>query len=296
MAVFIGDDEPGQEGAEGEGKTCRVGQRRHGQTDENRGEQEELPALGPGDPVENPRHDPAGGGNREEDDAGGLGQQEQDVFLRYLGRTAQEGQQDHHRDHDEVLIDQDTEGVHPLRRFDFRPVLKEFHDDGGAAQGREKPDEDRLSPGLAEGVGDCCCRGERECHLEGPAEERRTPDLEEILEGEFQADGEEQGNDADLGELRDRLDVPDQAKAVGAREQARQKKAHDNRNLEPVAEIEHGGGKPDDEKNVVQEKHGSSLERMRTAKEKAATCLSGRWRPDRHKNPRGGIPRTCFLF
>ena len=63
------------------------------------------------------------------------------------GRPAEEGQEKHHRDHDEVLINQDAQGIHSLRRLHFRPVLKEFHDDGGAAQGREEPDEDSLSPG-----------------------------------------------------------------------------------------------------------------------------------------------------
>ena len=87
----------------------------------------------------------------------------------------------------------------------------------------------------------------------GSAQQDRLPDPEEAPEGEFQADGEHQQDDARLRQRFDRFDLVDQGESVRSGQEARQQEADDDGQPDPVAEVDHHDGQQDDDQDVVDE-------------------------------------------
>jgi len=90
--------------------------------------------------------------------------------------------------------------------------------------------------------------GKRECDLERPAGDRDKPDLPEILEREFQTDGEEQEDDPDLCKIGDLFLPVNNTKTVGTDNNAGQDERDQRGHLEPVEDhADHEGNGEDDQ-------------------------------------------------
>ena len=66
---------------------------------------------------------------------------------------------------------------------------------------------------------------------------------DEFRGGHFKADGEEEKDHADFRKQFHGMGIVHKAEGRGAAQDARQEKAHDGRNLDLVADEEHGDGK-----------------------------------------------------
>ena len=261
MAVFgFGDDQSGQEGAQGQGKSRHIGQPGHGQTNGDHAEQEQFPAFGAGDVVERIRDDPFRTDDHQHNDGNDLRQKKQQrLHGPALSLSGQQWNEQHHRNDDDVLKDQDAERRVALRGFDLGAVLEYFHDDGGAAQGNQKADQHRFPDVQAERSRYAKGGGDRNDHLKRAADEDGSPDLQQAAEGKFQADRKKQQHDAHFGQDFDRLNITDKTEPEGAADQSGEEKSHDNGNPHQVAQIQDKGRKTNDNEDIIQQGHNGNL-------------------------------------
>jgi hypothetical protein len=254
MAVFgVRDDQSRQEGAEGQGEAGGMGEPGHGQADGQRRDQKKLPAPGLGDAEEDAGDEPPREKGDEQNDADDLAAENGQGAPFGLLRSRQQRDHEHHRDHGDILEDKDAQGRVPLGRFHFGAVLEDLHDDGRAAERNEKAGENRLAgtearqPRNGKGAKD----GQQD--LQGSAQKDGLPDPKEAPEGELQADGEHEQNDARLRQRFDRRDLVDQGQAVRSGQEARQEEADDDGQTDPVAEVDHHHGQQNDDQDVVED-------------------------------------------
>ena len=94
-------------------------------------------------------------------------------------------------------------GQTAVRRFQFAARGKAAQDDRGAGYGDHTTQEHCGSRRQPEPTGQDGSTGDREPHLNAPTQQNGLPEATEALEGDFQADPEEQEHHADLGQNLD---------------------------------------------------------------------------------------------
>ena len=226
-----GQHEACQEGAQGEGhaKGARYGGKAQAQAE--RGQQEQLAGTGLHHGCHEPVQDKAGKGvhgrgkGRHLDNGQGHGQEGD------LHGAGQKGHKEHHGCHEHVLEDQDGQGetTHRCGRDAF--LLEDVQHDGRRGQGNEAAPEDAGLQVVQEEA-DAGRGGNDEPYLQAAAQEDRALEPVQDLAGKFHADGEHEHGHAKVGCRGDDLHVAHNAQHGGAAQDAREQKAHRDRQLE----------------------------------------------------------------
>ena len=148
--------------------------------------------------------------------------------------VAEGGQQHQHDDHDQVLDDEPSDREAPAVGRQQPMLLQGFgeHDGAAAGEGEAEQQTGIGRPPETEGQ-----RHAKQCgdgQLPDGAWQGSRPDGHQIGEREMQADGEEQQDDANLGELvRQRL-IGHEARREGADHDAGEQIADQRRDAQPV--------------------------------------------------------------
>ncbi|OPZ59916.1 MAG: hypothetical protein BWY86_01112 [Candidatus Aminicenantes bacterium ADurb.Bin508] len=166
-------------------------------------------------------------------------------------RVTQFGEKDHHRNNRQVLDDQDSQ--HHLARKSAHPspAFQGLEGDHGAGEGDRRSEPKRRAEVQSGPATDEKAQENREKDLERGSQEGDLLDGFQILEREFQAQGEEQKGDPDLRQKVYLVGVGNgHASGVRAEEEARQDVAQNQRLSEPLEEKPHEEG-PEHEKDDV---------------------------------------------
>ena len=117
-----------------------------------------------------------------------------------------------------------------MGRIDLGPLLKHAQDDGGAGQGGDHAQEERLA-GLHAREDQPRAHETQDPaeELNGAAQKGRAPHPDQVGEGELEADRKEHEDDADLGELLHLVDVLHDRQPVRSEQHAGEQEAHDGR-------------------------------------------------------------------
>ena len=141
----------------------------------------------------------------------------------------------------------------------------DLHGDGGRAHGERQADDQRGLPGEAD---------EHERRRRG---RRWWPTIwvtprpstwwrmrQSSLGCDFEADQEQHHDDAELGDLADRLGVGDEAQAIGADDDAGGEIAEDGAEPRPLGQRhqQHGGGQEDEDREQEIAFHGTPARRL----------------------------------
>ena len=127
-----------------------------------------------------------------------------------------------HGNHAQVLEHENAYGQTAVRRFQFAARGKAAQDDRGAGYGDHTTQEYCGSRRQSEPTGQDGSTGDREPHLNAPTQQNGLPEATEALEGDFQADPEEQEHHADLGQNLDLAGIVHQAQCRGPGQRAGQ--------------------------------------------------------------------------
>ena len=101
---------------------------------------------------------------------------------------------------------------------------------------REKRQREEKSPG--------------EEHLRRAAVENRSLEARQVGQGQLQADGEKQQDDADFRKNFDVVGRAYEPQAIGAADHAREQHADQGRNLQAVADKDDHDGQPEDDGDI----------------------------------------------
>jgi hypothetical protein len=207
--VRLADDEAGQERAQREGQSDRLGQRRRAQRDGEGHEQEQLRAPHAGD-VGHQRRDHARHEIEErQEDEGRLAQGQRDGEEAAGAELAQRRQQHHQGDRDEILDDREAHHDATVPRVELPPVEEQARQHHGARDRDHHPDDE---PGQSAPSYEAARRhahAHAEENAEGAAEEGHPLHAEEVPHRELDADREHEEHDADLGEEIEGMRVRD---------------------------------------------------------------------------------------
>ena len=256
MAVFgVRDDQPRQKGAEGQGEAGRMGEPGDGQADGQRGDQKQLPAPGLGDAEKDAGDEPLARGMERADTMPTIlpprmARVRHSVccvpassgISSIIGTTAMSWKMRMPRAAFPWGV---SISARSWRIFMTMAVLL-----------RAKRESRRKSPPRGpkpESRATAKVHRTVSSDLQGPAQQDRFADPEEAPEGEFQADGEHQQDDARFRQRLDRFDLVDQGESVRSGQDARQEKADDDGQPDPVAKVNHDDGQQNDDQDVVEE-------------------------------------------
>src|SRR2546426_1109069 len=103
-----------------------------------------------------------------------------------------------------------------VRGIDVALAGESLEDDGGAGERDEKAQEQRPPPAEMEGHGEHATEGHREADLSTAPGDDLPSHLAQSAQGELDADGKEQQDDADFRQALDLVHVRHQAECVGA--------------------------------------------------------------------------------
>ena len=239
-AVFgFGDDQPGQEGPQSQGKPRQRSEPGRSQAQGHGSQEEDLPVPGPRHPKEEPGDHPTGRHQNQGNDEDGLSQEPDKGPQNVATPQCQEGSEEHHGNDGHVLEDQNPQSRLPLRGVDLSPFLKKTEDNGRAGKGDQHPHEDRFDRRLPEGLGheEYGCTGE--AHLEGAAQDHRPPDPHQASQGELYADGEEKEDHPHFGEELHLVDSSDQPQPMGPGYDPGEEEAQNQGNPGPLEKEDH---------------------------------------------------------
>jgi hypothetical protein len=214
--LALGQHHPGQEGAEGGRQADGLHDAGHPDHDQQGGGGEDLAQAGLGDEAEDRPHQIAaaadhGAHGGEHRQALGPGRQVGDQAGAAVagglgvdgGAMGQGRQQGEHRDHRQVLQQQDPEGGASDRALPQALLVEGLQHDGGGRHGQHHPDRQGRLPGQAQqhrDAGD----GQRGADDLGAAEaEDRLAHVPQGRGLDLQPDQEQQDDHAELGELHD---------------------------------------------------------------------------------------------
>lgn len=195
------------------------------------------------------RHEVAGD---DEQPGHGRAAREESNQDRGQGRGPDAGQdrdQGDHRDDGHVLEDQDAQGQLALGGVRFAPVGQDLEDHGRAAQRDQEPEEDRFLDGHPEKSQAQDRGGDGQHDLESAPQPEIPPDPLQAVQGEFEADHEQEHDHADLGQDSDGFGVLHQGQAAGADQDPGEKETHHRRKLDLVGDVDDqdGGAQEDDQ-------------------------------------------------
>ncbi len=128
--------------------------------------------------------------------------------------------------------------------------LKDFQDNGGAAQGDKETYEHGLIERAAQSGGDGEAHQKGQDQLERTAQNHRLLHAHELFQRKFNADGEQQQHDTNFGEDFHFLYGADQPKSIRPGENSRQEKAHNGGQVEALTNQKHTDGQGEYDKNI----------------------------------------------
>ena len=206
----FGEDDAGDEGAEGEGHAGEVGGVADADADGDDGDEEEFGGAPGVDELEKAGEE-AGAGEVDdgEDDGGegeGFGEGREDGFRG----AAELGENDEHGDDGEILDDEEADHDAAGEGGGEAGGGEGFEHDHGAGDGDHGAEPDGFRGWDGEEVfGRQGAGGDGEGDLQRAAEEGDTANGLEILEGDLQPEREQQQSHADFGEGFDVVDLYD---------------------------------------------------------------------------------------
>ena len=197
-------------------------------------------------------HEPGHQETRHEEDR--RGRRDSHKGPRRGRETASAGERRRQRQHGndrEILKQKDPEDEAALRGMDFSAPHQERQQHRRGRQGGQHPGE-RRRMGRRSGrqqKEEAADENDRAQHVKGPSQEKRSADLPQPCQREFEADHEEQHRDADLGQHFDVMGIPDEPERARADDRAGDEETDRRRDLEPPARQEHEerGAQRDDE-------------------------------------------------
>ncbi|KAF5034337.1 hypothetical protein DSECCO2_597250 [anaerobic digester metagenome] len=253
MAVLgFAHDEPGQEGAQGQGQPDARRQQGDGEAQAQGGHEKEFAAARADDGLQYPRDELPG---RHQQDAAHQGRLEAHLAQghpRVAPRTGQQGHEEHHGHHGNVLEDEHAQGDAAVGRAQLGLLGQELQHDGRARQGGQEADEHGLAQPHPEGHEGQLEDGDGQQDLGRAADEDRLPEPLQFLQGQLHADDEQQQDDPDLSEDLDLVLRAHKAQPERPGQDARQQKADDRGNLEAVAGDDDGAGQAEDHDHIGQ--------------------------------------------
>jgi hypothetical protein len=122
---------------------------------------------------------------------------------------------------------------------DLVSLLENLEDDGCATERDEEAEKNPLGAALPEEREGRDHRPEGHPHLEQAAQQDRSLHLDELLEGELDADGEKEKNDPDLGKDLHSLHSTHEAQSVRSGEQPGKQEPNDARHPQAVTDQKH---------------------------------------------------------
>ncbi|GJD75310.1 hypothetical protein CFIICLFH_3551 [Methylobacterium goesingense] len=302
--VGFGQHHAGEEGAEREGDAEEFrraegdaeGQRQHRQG-------EELPRARARRLIEEPGHEPAPAHQHHGGEDADLGQRqaegEPDVAVPGMvrgaravaaergGQRRQQHQGQHHR---QVLDDEPTHRDAALVAVEEPALLQSPQQHHGARhrQGEAEDEARPEAPAPDQRQGTAHGGGRHDLH--DRTGQRDGAYRHQVLDREVQADAEHQQDDADLGELARELAVADEARRVGADEDAREEVADEGRQAQALRQHSADEGEHeaegDDGDQLCRVRHGSVVSGSR---ERAPRAVP---RAARGSKPRSALTST----
>jgi len=247
VAVFgFREQQPGKKGAQRHGNAGLghqpAGTQHHQQSD---GDEEFLQPRGGDDPVERAQHAPADQ-HRSGDHGDGLHRSDRHGTEERGLRSAQQRQQRQQRHDGEILEQQHREGDAAVAGDHLATLDQHLDDEGGRREGEPAADDDSRLDGLSDREDGTADQQRGEEHLHRTQPEDVVPHELQALDGEFQADGEQQEDDAEVGQQQHAVRVFDQAQRVRAEQQPGGQIAEHGAGLEP-AEQRHDADRRDEE-------------------------------------------------
>ena len=206
----------------------------------------------PGHERQQPRDQEAGRHQHAGQDRDGRADREQ-----YLARGAvasgQQGNGQDHRHHAQVLEHQDAHGQAAVRGIQLAARGQRAQDYGRAGNGDHAPQEHRRPRRQPERPGNARRACQRHCDLDAAAQEHRLPEPAQAVDGQLQADAEQQQDDADLRQQLDLMGVVDQAQSGRSGQHAGQDEPGDRRDADAAQQRHHHHGGPEHDHEVLEE-------------------------------------------
>ena len=150
-------------------------------------------------------------------------------FPRGTILTCQKRHRQDHRNHTQVLEDQDANGQAAMRRIQFTAARKPSQHNGRAGDRDNETQKHRRPRRHAEPSRRKCGAQDRGGHLDAAAQQDGIPHAPHVAQREFQTDPEEQENNSDLCHHLDLMRVVHQAQRRGPREHTRKNQPRDRR-------------------------------------------------------------------
>ena len=169
------------------------------------------------------------------------------------------GQRRHEQDHRhdaQVLEQQHADDELAVRGVDLAPLGQALEHDRRARQRDEKADEERLWRAGAPRGCNGRRRGRGQPDLDPAANRQDLPQPAKFAEGELEPDGEEEQDDADLGEVANLLCVADPAEPRRPQRRASDDEAGDGGQVD-AAEDQHDGHRRGEDDDQVAQEHVS---------------------------------------
>ena len=223
------DDHAGEEGAEREGD-AEQGRRAEGDAERHgeHGKGEQLARSGARDARQQPGH---ADDEHQRDEQDHLPEREREgdaeamvsaagARCRAAERLGERGEQHENDDRHEVLDHQPADRNSAVSGIEDPAILERAEEHDGARDGEAEPEDEARAPRPAEQVRHHGAEqgGDRDLHER--AGEGNAPHGEQVADGEVDPDAEHEQDDADLRELLRQSGVDDDARCVGADDDA----------------------------------------------------------------------------
>ena len=195
------DERPGHERPQRERQSGELRDVGEAERDEQHVQHEELRGLLPGNEVEPAAHQPLAEKEQQRQHHCGLDERPGDAGGEVFDARREHREQDEERHHREVLEQQDADDLAPVRRAELVALRENLAEDRGRGHREDAAQREPGAPVEAGRRGG----GPHERHgrddLRSAEPEHEAAHRQELGQAEFQADGEHQEHDADLGEM-----------------------------------------------------------------------------------------------
>ncbi len=140
-----------------------------------------------------------------------------------------------------------------MHAVELLPLEEQLQHDGRAAGRQQEPPEEPLPPGILEQGGQAHRHQDGQHHLAAAGAQHHLAHAVELVQGEFDPDGEQQQDDPDLGHQFDGFAIGDQSQPGGADQQPGQQVGHDGRLAGPLQHHRDHGGEAEKHQQVAQQ-------------------------------------------
>ncbi len=256
-----GDDGPEDEGAEGEGIADASGEPGEGQDEGDEEQGAEFDGILSVEPAEHPWDDEEGEEEDEDDEGAEFAEGGADGRGGGAAEAGDGGEDGEHDDGDDVFEDGDAEGELTPAFVGGVQFFEDLGDDGGAGDHEHAGEEQGLLWGPAEGASEEAAAIEDEQGADRGGEDEGQSEALKSTEAQTHADGEDQEDEAEVGEHLDPFDAFDQGerRGVGPDDDPGEEVTDDHGEAQPSAEPAGEGGHGGDDGEVTDEfdsRHG----------------------------------------